>query len=381
MDFAFAPGTTGYDGMLRQLYTNRSSTTLVTTGVASTIKGFIDHLKAPAVLPAVNLLVGTHGDDNAYMQAQWASGTGYSTNTYWEDLDRADTRDDTQIEDAVVITRPTDASGQPILPMFLIKGCRIAVSQPFMDKMKLAINGASSLDITVTAPRFYHYLNSVPGKGVFEAFEYDYKLISKTAITNKAALITALLAKNYTDIHGTAVTLADYNRWIPVRISRDKDPIQPIILNSSPVPRYTAFQCGRYRHTNPTILVFTISGGSFPAADPARITALRDILVAGAAAPGTNSFFQQLASTHEFPFYERYNYTDIDDMINNLTWTFTRSGSNWVATGKRHEYDVNPPIVESGNTNLIYNYYAEAGSGTSSLINFTDTDTRFYITT
>ena len=70
MDFAFAPGTTKYDRMMRKMYSYRQSTTLVNATGINSIKDFFDHLAKTVVNPLTDILIGTHGNESGWMNVQ-----------------------------------------------------------------------------------------------------------------------------------------------------------------------------------------------------------------------------------------------------------------------------------------------------------------------
>ena len=382
MDFAIAPGLSAYDRALRRLYTNRAGTTLVNTPGIDTFRSFIAYLnRTAAAHPTQFILIGSHGDDNAFMKIQFDGAAG--ANTRYEDLEAADAAHTCEPTNDVILPRPVDASNNPIPPFLLIKGCRIGQSQPFMTKMKDALNGASTDIISVGAPKFFHGMTPVP-KGVFEYYLYDFSVFSKTAIANKAALVAAAVAKGYRDIHNNLITQAQYESWIPGNINRGSNAIQRTRLNPSPVTGIATITTGRYRHQHVRIFPFNLNTTStpLPAAKADRIALVKTQAAALAANPGTNALARTLAATHPFPFFKRYLYNSLNDMIDDLDWTFdVQNADLTIATGKRHEYDINPPMMENGNNNLIFNYYADAGSGTTSVMNFDDRDTRFIVLT
>ena len=262
MDFAFAPGVSAYDRALKRLYTNRAGTTVVDQAGIDTFRGFISFLnRTAAAHPTQFMMIGSHGDDNAYMKLQFDGAGG--ANTRFEDLEAADTSHSCEPTNVVTSPRPLDGAGNPIPAFLLIKGCRIGQSQPFMTKMKEALNGASTASIGVAAPKFFHGMTP-HASGVFEYFCYDFSVFSKTKITNKAALVTAAVAKNYRDIHGTAITSTQYENWIPRNIESTTNTIQRVSINPTPITRVTRITTGRYRYQAPTVFPFNIDTSTTP---------------------------------------------------------------------------------------------------------------------
>ncbi len=380
MDFALAPGPTRYDRALRRLYVNRANTTSLDHNIIDNFRMFISGLNGNAAArPLTHMHLASHGDDNAYMALKYDILTD---GTRWENLEASNVAGNARINDNVIVPRPLDpATNNPIPPFLLIKGCRVGQSLPFLNKFKDVINGTSTVSIGVAAPKFYHLL-LVGAQGVFETFLYDFSVFSKTRIANKNDLKTALLAKNYRDIHNNLITDAQFTTWIPRNIHSVDNSLHRINITPSPVPNLARMSAGRYQYKLVTVITYTMdtTGNPLPADLPGRIAYLKTKFAALPTQPGANVFAQSLASTHAFPFYTRYGYASLNDMIDNLDWTFgiTRNSPTVVATGKRHEYNVNPVTCENGNNNVIFNYYADAGSGTTSVKNYDDRDPRFY---
>lgn len=379
MDFAFAPGATKYDGIMRTMYTNRASTTLISAKGVNTIKDFFAHLASHVTTPLTDILIGTHGNDSGWMNVTLDQTFG--AHTTYEFLEKAfdpATRS-CQLVDSIINPRPLDSNSQPIDPYVFIRGCRIGVMTPFIQKFKDVINGLSTTDIGVTAPLFYHEVFKV-AEGVFESFNYDFHIFSPTAIANKADLVSAFdgLPSKLTDMYGTDITTAQWNTWIPRRITKEVDPLVRAKLNPTPVTRLTSLRCGRYKYSKRTVVTFTMSGsGTLPTTQATIIPFLKTMVANQAANPGTDPFWLSFQSTHPLPFYKRYEYDTIDDMIDGLEWTL--NSKSRVYTGRRYEYIVSPPVIaDNANNELIFNFYAKPGGTASSAINFSDDDGNYF---
>ena len=108
-------------------------------------------------------------------------------------------------------------------------------------------------------------------------------------------------------------------------------------------------------------------------------TFLKTQLTNLAANPGNNKFGLMFQDTHPFPFYTRYEYLNIDDLVDGLEWTL--NAKSRVYTGRRYEYIVSPPVIaNNANNELVYNFYATPGKGASSASNFTDNDSNYFNT-
>ncbi|MDN3657351.1 hypothetical protein QWZ08_16995 [Ferruginibacter paludis] len=375
MDFAFAPGASGYDIIMRKMFTNRASTTLINKRGINSVKDFFNHLASAGVVatPLTDILIGTHGNESGWMNVQL--DPAFDAHTTYEAMEsaiNAPTRT-CQLADAIINPRPVDSNNNPIDPHVFIRGCRIGVMNPFIEKFKEVINGLSTTDIGVCAPLFYHEVYNVR-QGVFESFNYDFHIFSKTAVADKAALVALFDGLNAVDTYGTAITTAQWNGWIKTNITRDADPLVLVNLAATPVTNLLTLRSGFYRHRFQTIISsirVDPAVGALPT-DPAGIaTFLKQQLNNLAANPGTNPFGLQLQSTHPFPLFTRYEYASIDEMVDGLTWTVNTQSRVFV--GKRHEYYVCPPVTaNNANNELIYNFYATQGGGATSKKNFAD---------
>lgn len=375
MDFAFAPGATGYDVIMRKMLTNRASTTLVNKRGVNSVKDFCNHLAGVGVVatPLTDILIGTHGNESGWMNVQLDPAfEAHTTYEAMESVINAATRT-CQLADAIIDPRPVDSNNNPIDPHVFIRGCRIGVMTPFIEKFKEVINGLSTTDVGVCAPLFFHEVYDIR-QGVFEFFSYDFHIFSKTAVADKAALVALFDALSAVDTYGTAITTAQWNGWIKTNITRDVDPLALVNLSGTPVTNLLSIRAGFYRYRFQTIIsAFHIdpSWGALPTTQPAIATFLKQQFNDLAANPGTNPFALQLQSTHPFPLYTRYEYASVDELVDGLYWSVnTRSR---VYVGKRHEYSVCPPVIaDNANNELIYNFYASATGGATSQKNFAD---------
>lgn len=379
MDYAFAPGPTAYDLALKNMLSHRDTTTLIDVPFVTTIRNLVTQLgsKVPPN-PLTHVVIGSHGDDNAYMKIQLNGAFG--EHTTYEDMVQemtAATRH-CQFPDNVVNPRPKDSSNNPIPCFVFIKGCLIGKSPVFLKKLKDVFNGLSSTPIQVAAPRFYHSILPV-AQGTLELFCYHFEHYSKTKVKDKAALEALMAAKGFKDIHGTAIPAANWKRWIPANIHSKQKDLQQVKLNPTPIKGKTGAKVGRYKYEAVTIITFTvrISSGSLPTTSVDRLALLRTQMQTVAANPGTNLLAQSLVATHVFPYFKRYDYTSLNDMIDNLDWSYNpQDAQTMLCIGKRHQYNVNPPLVSATNNELIFNYYANNTKTTSSRM-FADNDARF----
>ncbi|KAA9038476.1 hypothetical protein FW778_13010 [Ginsengibacter hankyongi] len=378
MDFAFAPGATGYDNIMRTMFTNRASTTLVNTTGVNSIKDFFNHLSTHVSPPLTNILIGTHGNESGWMNVQL--DPAFDAHTTYEALEKAfapPTRS-CQLADNIINPRPVDSNNQPIDPSVFIRGCRIGVMTPFIQKLKDVINGLSTTDVGVAAPLFYHVVYSL-AQGVFEAFNYDFHIFKSTSVANKTDLVALLDAVGYTDMYGTDITTAQWNIWVPSRITKAVDPLVRVKLNPSPVTRLTTLKAGRYKFQRSNVVTLRMdpSVGTLPTTQGTIVPFLKTLMNNQAANAGTDAFWLMFQNTHPLPFYKRYEYDSLDDMVDGLEWIL--NSKSRVYTGRRYEYYVSPPVINNNaNNELVFNFYASPAGGATSSNMFADDESDYF---
>jgi hypothetical protein len=251
---------------------------------------------------------------------------------------------------------------------------------PFIQKFKGVVNGLSTTDIEVAAPLFYHVVYEMK-QGIFEAFNYDFHIFSNAAVADKAALVTLLDAVGYIDTYGTAITTAQWNGWVPTDITKEVEPLVRVKLNPTPITRLPSLKAGRYKFQRSTVVNFTMSQsvGTLPTTRATIVPFLKTLVNNQAANPGTDPFWLMFQATHDLPFYKRYEYDTIDDMIDGLEWIL--NAKSRVYSGRRYEYYVSPPVIENNaNNELIFNFYASPTGGATASKKFADGDANYFQT-
>jgi hypothetical protein len=378
MDYAFAPGTTGYDNIMKDLFRRRPSTSLVNQAGVSRVDEFVTHLQTDGGVtrPVGNIIIASHGNDQGWMQIQFAdidiNGDGVAeANTTYEVLVEADT---TNVADIPANVRDANTK-------FHIKGCKIgqAYAAPFVQKVKAALGG----NVPVSAPKHFHQVWFRTDLGVMEYLGYDFSVVRPTAFASRNALITAFQGAGLQFVDGTNVPNANWNRWIPRNVSRGRrrriftvnlvpalTPTGGRALNSLRLTLDTGFRHDRQTYT------FTISygaGASPPAGNAARKTEMKTSM-------GGIAEFQ---AAHPFPHYKRYEFNSLDDFADGFTWAFNYNARRRVmrCVGTRRKYTVIVPITDPANANnLFFNFYPFAGNATPVATQLLENDARFFLT-
>ena len=85
-------------------------------------------------------------------------------------------------------------------------------------------------------------------------------------------------------------------------------------------------------------------------------------------------------SDHAFPGYERLGYSSLDDMLDNLTLTYTYASrqNELRCQYTRYEYRVLLPVRDVATGNLIFNFYPKTGTAHTAVNNMLESDTRLF---
>ncbi|MEO8763662.1 MAG: hypothetical protein ABI416_05215 [Ginsengibacter sp.] len=385
MDFAFDPRSTRYDKLIRQMFSFRKDTTVIQEKWLNTVEDFFKHLASHVSTPLTNILLGSHGNESAQMALLFIDGFGF---TSFEALDVAvnGLRRKCQLENNIINPRPLDPANQPIPAFIYIKGCRIGIAVPFLNKIKEVVNGLSSTPISVSAPKFYYEMYDKMPKGIFEFFIYDFHAYMNKRFKSKAALLAELSDKvkyNYKDIHGNVITDAQFLAWVPTDIHKTRDPLLNVNLNPTPVTGFASLPGGRYKFEVTTILTWlvdsTISKSKLPTNKAGIPAFLKKQLKDRAANPTgpDDDFAPMLLDTHPFPFHVRNGYKSIDELVDGLDWIPSKDFRTY--NGNRYEYSVSPPItLNNANNELVFNFYAAPSGGVTSSSMFDDKNSTFF---
>jgi hypothetical protein len=377
MDYAFAPGVTGYDSMARQLFLNRPNTQLITGRGLTSVDKFLDHLDNTAglTLPADDLYLVSHGNAKAWMAIPLDVTQVHRKSTdatTFETAEAAVTSGSVNIPNGV-----NHDSGGTLNSMSVnIRGCRIGSAEPFVDKLKEAFGG----DSPVTAAKHFHEVYQLGSDGMMEFLFYGFTIVSQTGFTTKADLAQEFDNAALTFHDGTDVPTANWTTWLPTNIKVGHRKAKDIYAQlGTTLGKWQKIGTTiDFRHDQPPF-TYKISGLSQLPAAADRLQKLHDALDGDAATPGST-----FASDHPLPTYVRWSQDSIDDFVNNLNWKFSwdKKNSIMVCVGRQHEYTVlvpvtDPPDLTTGK--LIYNFYPPAASPLTAIKELKTSDgTLFY---
>jgi hypothetical protein len=348
MDYGFAPGKTLQDGRARRLFTRRADTTLIQRKNLSTLKGFINRLNTAAGIarPVGDILLGSHANEEGFLFVNMFPGQRGATKFETLESCIANAARSIEIPNALIDYTP----GDPVTAFFHIKGCNIGMARPFLVKLREALGD----NVTVTAPKHFHFIFFHTSYGVWESMDYQYRIIQPDAFANRAAAVTAFENAGFEDIDGNPVPPANWGKWAPKKIDRTSKIDVPTKLGVTigdrktiPCEREFRFKIKRFHYT----IVFP-TAGNVPSSQADREAALEQSLNND---PG-------FASSHDFPEYERWGYSDIPDFIAGYNWVFQPKKRRLICTGSRHEYTVIVSVLNTATGNLIFNFHPNAGS-------------------
>ncbi len=258
-----------------------------------------------------------------------------------------------------------------------IRGCNIGNEVKYLQLIK-KIFGTK---VTVTAPKhidFFGYFvdpnNSIDIK--YEYMMYCFNVYQTKRAANENALVKLFDNKSFSDIHGTGITTTQWKSWIPSSIHAASRKTQYTCnnpINASMKPYIQR----EYRYRYKVIFTFKISvpkGVNYPTAKKDQLAALKQSLQ-NHPEMQTNWPSKQC----QFPKYMRHGYQSVNDLVDNLYWTFSWKSSKrlLICTGKRHEYQVRIPITDANN-NLLINAIPSTGNRQYTHNNIIETDTRFF---
>jgi hypothetical protein len=363
MDYAFAPGTTPYDTNMKRLFRRCPNTTLIDVRTVRHVAAFINHLDTTASIPKPvgDLLIASHGNDRGWLQIDLDGGR--STDVTYEVLEAAATSGTVEIPTSLI----QNPDGTSVSIKVHIRGCRIGKSLAFMQKLKQALGGS----VGVTAPLHFHEYYHHGSYGLWEFLSYDFSLARKTRLRTKNDVVTAFQGASFTFINGSSVPAGNWTTWVPSTFNQATTDTNVNITLGTTIGSLSQLTLEReFRHRRRTY-TYTVSGvTSKPASDAAALAILQSAL------SGDPTF----QSSHAYPIYERYGYSSRSDFVNGFTWSYTHGSNQLVCTGTRHEYTCIVPITDPSTHHLIFNFYPNAGSSHSAIVNLLETDSRMFRT-
>lgn len=390
MDYAFAPGTTGYDNSMKALLRLRPGTTLIDQQNVRSLSAFINHLNTASGVtrPVHHFIIASHGNDAGWMQMALApilidlncDGVPETlvNDSRYEALVSAVSTGVLRIPNALILPRPAGAGPA----FFHIRGCKIGQPHavPFVQKLKEALGG----QVQVTAPKHFHLVTEIRGVGAMEYMGHDFSLARPTAFANRNAMITAFQGANFTFIDGSAVPNNRWTGWFHRNISQGKrnraftlsfdPPLQRTATRQISSMRINLANASRHEVENFPYTI-TYSSGAPPTDVAGRQNAIRNSMM-------SNCRFDPARTG--FPVYRSFEFDTFNDFWNGFTWstpTWNAQRRELRMVGTRHKYTIIVPVTNpANNDSLFMNFYPVAGNTTPLIRQLQENDARFFLT-
>ena len=388
MDYLFVPGTTAAEVLGRQVISRRPNTTLITRPAAQNhLAGLLAHLTTSGTItrPIGDILLVAHGLETGNYFIRLSRTLGSPAD--FEKVDDANTSDVVRLT-APLLTPPGDGAMNTITVR--LRGCNIGSARPFIEKLQEAITPAGGT-LNMTAPLHFDEFYDVTGGTVEHlAHKFTLKVARKFLRPNGSAdrdgLLAAFDAAGFTYLDGTAIPTAAWTGWVPSNIH--PPPAQwkqsfntQVDLNPAIGTQTTVTIHREYRYE--TIPFSWDWGAPNPGNHHDQLEVLRTTLPQGRI-PNTPTGRQLYDPAYPWPLYERYGFTSIDDMVDNLDWTVTYSGGVLHFRATRYEYTVmlpitDPPVAPANPVLRFYNFFPSSTAAGPAVLNLDETNADLFL--
>ncbi len=263
-----------------------------------------------------------------------------------------------------LLPRP-ERNGLPVARALLIRGCTSGKHQIYLKKIAEALGGVE----TVVMPKFFDGCNFIGGtttkdsKAVVEYFLHNFYVTSPTTLT-RAAVITALQAKKYTDWLGTAVADSEWESLVPKDVNTSTTAVKEVKVTIDGRTEGATMRT-RFERAQGSTLTLLMPSPAKPDA-----AAIKKYVV--------DSWKRtEMFKDQEWPMWKRYDLASLDDFI--ALWTFEEDpgykeklpADTYAVHAMLWSYTVRTPLVENGT--LLANYHPLKEKGTpTNLIDYND---------
>ena len=364
MDYAFVPGVSPWENLLKRAMRSRTNTTLIDqTGIA-TLADFLQSLVTNSQ-HADNLVFGAHASNDVFVMP-------FDSTTPTPPLSNGDDYEMLQAVDAKGTINIPSAAATAATNCY-VKGCNIGAdgARPFLQLFKKALGNPQQLN----GPKYFHGLKDDSGNGVLEYMLVEYTVANPTPFDKTSDLVDAFRNQNFqqgVEAGGTPQPVPDlWSDWISSTLQlnptfEDEKPIN-ILARIVPAAGGLKFinlkngKCSSWREG----MVATQPMGSqpIPKDNAGRMAYLKPLL---------QSDPREQAPL--YPLHARFGYSSIDAWIAAWDWTPVAGNAEIVFVGNHFVYGVRLPIMASGTNHLIYNYYPNHGTPT---MNFLEDNAKF----
>jgi hypothetical protein len=382
LDYAIVPMTDDVTTLLNEMVSRRVPKT--TMRDVTTVREFVVGLNADlGIHPVGDLVVGAHANSEGQlfilMYPSQVDVAGRPTSrTEYENLEQTMEASAAGLLRRIRIDDDTIGFTTPPPTHFLyFKGCNLGKAGPFLTKLKEALGG----HVTVSAPRHFQGVVRVTRKGNNGSFEYMcYEFQVQTpavalpkggfrGFATRADLIDAFDAAGHQYLGGFDVPKDDWEKkWVPKDISKTQTFYMAMPLGAT-VAGFKELTLRPDKKTG--------KGGSrqfrvqqIPAkwqfVPPAAATTYAARVAALKTAIGQDPRFN---SNHVWPMYKRSGFATLDDFMDGHLWSFGDKDAGPLAIGRRYEYTVVLPILDTSGPKpkLFYNFFPAPGAAQAAI--------------
>jgi hypothetical protein len=277
-----------------------------------------------------------------------------------------------------------------------LRGCNIGKARPFVEKLQEAITPAGGM-LNTTSPLHFDEFHGITGGTVeYLAHKFTLKVAQKflrpDGSADRDALLAAFDTARFTYLDGTGIPAAAWAGWVPSNIhppqARWKQSFDmQVDLNPAVGTQTTVTIHREYRYETVPF------SWDWRAPDPGnhhdRLEVLRTTLPQGRV-PNTPTGRRLYDPSYPWPLYERYGFTSIDDMVDNLNWTVTFSKGVLHFRATRREYTVMLPITDPPVPTVppappaipvlrFYNFFPSRPSAGPAVLNLNETNASLFL--
>lgn len=378
MDYAFAPGQSDFDKILKEVIKLRRpdgelkpNTYLVSE--SGTLQGFFKEITSgipPRItLPAGDFVLISHASSNGWLEMPMSDNV--RDDIQYQALDKKIKKD---INIPTEILKNPDGSFKPT--RVIIKGCNIGIAQPFLALLKQALQ-SPDIVVTVTAPKYFQggiewtSLGNIVG-GI-DYLSYAFESYSLTEFRKKSQVIKLLKDDKHLYFDGSEVPPDNWKKWVPERIPKGEE-IKSKFLTTLPPAWDVVDSEGDINGGLVFKLEEQVSGPwGFANTKGDKKSYIREHLAAISPEFGN----------HPWPIWKRYFKTphsvfnSLEEFVDGFNWKFHVDFNSWFGT--RFIYRCVVPITKPiGSKILLGNFYPRAEKAAH--VDLGETDATFFET-
>jgi hypothetical protein len=374
MDFAFVPGLSDYEKLLKRVMPTRDpSTKLIDDSGVNTVIKFLEELVTQKSKGG-DLILGAHASRSAFVMP-------FDTPIDPDNPLRVDYEKVEDLIKAGTVHIPSDVRSANT--SVHLKGCRIGdTAQPLLAVIKTALDNPQQ----VTAPRFLHVLIDDAGQGVFEYMRYAYEAMTPDPknFEKRADLVSWFQSppKPFPPFMQGVEARKDpvpvppefFEKWVPTQKQLEDltdelrleftVTLKPPVVRTDPVTKksvtLTVIRHSAAFSAFPDTFTWNMdmTGQTIPPDDAGRLALLKPSML--------TSPLMKFPPAHPFPYYVRYGFPDFDSFFSGFDWgkpsVVTKDSKQFLKfVGTVYIYRLEVPVVQKTDL-LIFNYYPKSGA-------------------